>query len=154
MKLFGQRRGMFTMMAVILVFSLLLAACGSSNTGSSSTTPTTGSSSVGPNGKGCKKAGILLPETATSERWDHKDRPLLIADITKALGTAPFYNNAQGSATTQQTQAQADLANGACILVLAPVDSIQAASIVSAAKAKGVPVIAYDRLTYSADLNY
>jgi len=155
MKLFGQRRGMFTMMVGILVFSLLLAACGSSNTGSTSgTTPTSGSSSAGANGKGCKKAGILLPETATSERWDHKDRPLLIADITKALGAVPFYNNAQGSATTQQTQAQADLANGACILVLAPVDSIQAASIVSAAKAKGVPVISYDRLTYSADLNY
>jgi D-xylose transport system substrate-binding protein len=157
MKLFGQRRGMFTLMASILVFSLLLAACGSSNTGSSGTTPTTGSSgsgSTGANGKGCKKAGILLPETATSERWDHKDRPLLTADITKALGTAPFYNNAQGSATTQQTQAQADLANGACILVLAPVDSVQSASIVSAAKAKGVPVIAYDRLIYSADLNY
>jgi D-xylose transport system substrate-binding protein len=159
MKLFGQRRGMFTLMASILVFSLLLAACGSANTGSSSgTTPTSGSSSssssTGTNGKGCKKAGILLPETATSERWDHKDRPLLVADITKALGTAPLYNNAQGSASTQQTQAQADLAQGACILVLAPVDSIQAASIVSAAKAKGVPVIAYDRLIYSADLNY
>src|SRR6266700_1469292 len=153
MKLFGQGRRMFTMMAGILVFSLLLAACGSSNTGSS-TTPTTGASSVGPNGKGCKKAGILLPETATSERWDHKDRPLLIADITKALGTAPFFNNAQGSASTQQTQAEAELANGACILVLAPFDSIQAASIVAAAKAKGVPVISYDRLTYSADLNY
>jgi D-xylose transport system substrate-binding protein len=154
MKLFGQGRSMFAMMAGILVFSMLLAACGSSNTGTSGTTPTTGSSSVGPNGKGCKKAGILLPETATSERWDHKDRPLLIADITKALGTAPFFNNAQGSATTQQTQAQADLANGACILVLAPFDSVTAAAIVAAAKAKGVPVISYDRLTYSSDLNY
>src|SRR5207245_10250756 len=127
MKLFGQGRRMFTMMAGILVFSMLLAACGSANTGSSSGTPGT---STGTNGKGCKKAGILLPETATSERWDHKDRPLLIADITKALGAVPFYNNAQGSATTQQTQAQDDLANGACILVLATVDSVQAALIV------------------------
>ena len=155
MKLFGQRRGMFTMMASILVFSLLLAACGSSNTGSSGTTPTTGSSSVGPNGKGCMKVGVLLPETATSARWDNNDRPALQADIPAQLpGATVLYNNAQGSADTQQTQAQADLTSGACILVLAPVDSVKAAAIVSAAKAKGVPVISYDRLIWSNDTNY
>jgi D-xylose transport system substrate-binding protein len=150
MKLFGQGRSMFTMMVGILVFSMLLAACGSSNTGSSSSTPSTVT-----NGKGCKKVGVLLPETATSERWDHKDRPLLQADIPQVLpGATVLYNNAQGSADTQQTQAQADLTNGACILVLAPFDSVKAAAIVAAAKAKGVPVISYDRLTYSNDLNY
>jgi D-xylose transport system substrate-binding protein len=150
MKLFGQGRRMFTMMAGILVFSLLLAACGSANTGSSSSTPSTVT-----NGKGCKKVGVLLPETATSERWDHKDRPLLQADIPQVLSGAHVdYNNAQGNADTQQTQAQADLTNGDCILVLAPFDSVKAAAIVAAAKAKGVPVISYDRLTYSNDLNY
>jgi len=143
------------MMVGILVFSMLLAACGSSNTGTSSTTPTTGSSAVGANGKGCMKVGVLLPETATSARWDNNDRPALQADIPQQLtGATVLYNNAQGSADTQQTQAQADLTNGACILVLAPVDSVKAAAIVSAAKAKGVPVISYDRLTYSSDLNY
>jgi len=153
MKLFGQRRGMFTMMAGILVFSLLLAACGSSNTGSSSgTTPTTAAVT---NGKNCMKVGVLLPETATSARWDTNDRPALQADIPAQLpGATVLYNNAQGSADTQQTQAQADLTNGACILVLAPVDSVKAAAIVSAAKAKGVPVISYDRLIWSNDTNY
>jgi len=155
MKLFGQGQRMFTMMAGILVFSLLLAACGSSNTGSSGTTPTTGSSAVGPNGKGCMKVGVLLPETATSARWDNNDRPALQADIPQQLpGATVLYNNAQGSADTQQTQAQADLTNGACILVLAPVDSVKAAAIVTAAKAKGVPVISYDRLIWSNDTNY
>src|SRR5438552_13418115 len=152
MKLFGQGRRMFTMMAGILVFSMLLAACGSANTGSSSGTPST---STGTNGKGCKKIGVLLPETATSERWDHKDRPLLQADIPQVLsGATVDFNNAQGNADVQQTQAQADLTNGDCILVLAPFDSVKAAAIVAAAKAKGVPVISYDRLTYSNDLNY
>jgi D-xylose transport system substrate-binding protein len=79
---------------------------------------------------------------------------LLVADITKAVpGVTVDYNNAQGFADTQQTQAQADLTNGDCILVLAPVDSIKSSSIVAAAKAKGVPVIAYDRLIYSNDTN-
>src|SRR5436309_14888306 len=107
MKLFAQRRGMFTLMAGILVFSLLLAACGSSNTGSSGTTPTTAAAT---NGKGCMKVGVLLPETATSARWDNNDRPALQADIPAQLsGATVLYNNAQGSADTQQTQAQADL---------------------------------------------
>src|SRR6266567_3588584 len=103
MKLFGQGRRMFAMMAGMLVFSLLLVACGG---------------------------------TATT------------------TGTTVDYNKAEGSADTQQTQAQADLTKGDCILVLAPVDSIKSAAIVSLAKSKGVPVIAYDRLIYSADLNY
>ena len=109
---------MFAMMAGILVFSLLLAACGSSNTGSSTgTTPTTAAVT---NGKNCMKVGVLLPETATSARWDNNDRPALQADIPAQLpGATVLYNNAQGSADTQQTQAQADLTNGACILVLA-----------------------------------
>lgn len=153
MKLFGQGRRMFSMMAGILVFSLLVVACGSANTGSS--TGTTPTAAAATNGKGCMKVGVLLPETATSARWDNNDRPALQADIPAQLpGATVLYNNAQGSADTQQTQAQADLTNGACILVLAPVDSIKAASIVAAAKAKGVPVISYDRLIYSNDTNY
>jgi len=96
-----------------------------------------------------------LPETATSARWDGVDRPLLQKDIPQVLsGATVDYNNAQGNADLQQTQAQADLTNGDCILVLAPSDSIKAAAIVAAAKAKSVPVISYDRLTYSNDLNF
>lgn len=152
MRLFGQGRRVFAMMTGILVFSLLLAACGGTTT--TGTTPTAGTS-VGPNGKNCKKVGVLLPETATSARWDGKDRPLLQQLIPQQLpGATVDYNNAQGSADTQQTQAQAALTKGDCILVVAPSDSIKAAAIVSAAKAQGVPVIAYDRLIYSNDTNY
>ena len=125
---------MFAMMAGILAFSLLLAACGSTST----TTGTTPTAAAATNGKGCMKVGVLLPETATSARWDSKDRPLLESLIPKQLpGATVLYNNAEGSADTQQTQAQADLTNGACILVLASVDSIKAAAIVSLGKIKG-----------------
>ena len=141
---------MFAMMVGILVFSLLVAACGSSNTGTSSTTP----AAAAP-GKGCTKVGVLLPDTASSIRWESKDRPLLGSLIPKQLpGATVTVDNALGSADTQQTQAQADLTKGDCILVVAALDSIKAAAIVSAAKAVNVPVIAYDRLIYSADLNY
>lgn len=154
MNVFDRHRKTFSVMIGILLFALFMTACGSANTGgtgSSSGTTTTNANG----GKNCKKVGVLLPETATSARWDTYDRPYLINDIKQQLpGASVDYNNAQGSAATQMTQAQADLTKGDCILVVAPSDSIQAAAIVSAAKQRGVPVIAYDRLIYSNDLNY
>ncbi|TMC87088.1 MAG: sugar ABC transporter substrate-binding protein, partial [Chloroflexi bacterium] len=119
MKLFDRKRKTFAILASMVLLALLASACGSANTGSSSNTPT----SSGNNGKGCKKVGVLLPETATSARWDSKDRPLLTQGIKNALsGATVDYNNAEGSATEQQNQANADLTKGDCILVLAPVN--------------------------------
>lgn len=146
-----RQRKPFIIFVGVMALALVLAACGSANTGSGSGTPTTG----GNNGKGCKKVGVLLPETATSARWDSYDRPLLEKYIAQQLpGASIAYNNAEGSAPTQQNQAEADLTNGDCILVVAPVDSQASVAIVAKAKSQGVPVIAYDRLIYSNDLNY
>jgi len=151
MRLFDRKRRSFSAIIGIVLMTVLLVGCGTSTTTTTTATPT----SAPVNGKGCMKVGVLLPETATSARWDNNDRPALQADIPQQLpGATVLYNNAQGSADTQQTQAQADLTNGACILVLAPVDSVKAASIVAAAKAKNVPVISYDRLIWSNDTNY
>lgn len=100
--------------------------------------------------------GILLPESASSDRWENKDAPLLKQAITTALGGSPTIdeNNAQGSDSTQINQANTDLTKGDCILVVAAHDGKVAASIVTKAKASNVPVIAYDRLIQSKDLAY
>ena len=151
MKLFGRTGRKFTLMACSLILALMLVACGSANNNNTGSSTPTGPS----NGKGCKKVGVLLPETATSARWDGNDRPQLQQQIPAALpGATVDYNNAEGSADTQLSQAEADLTKGDCILVVAPVDSVASAQIVSKAKAQGVPVIAYDRLIQSKDLNY
>ena len=152
MKLFSYKRlsGLF---GVILI-SILLAACGNSGN-SGGTSGTGGGTTAKKPGQGCTKVGVLLPETASSARWDSEDKPLLTAGIKSAIPNAVVdYNNAGGDAPTQQTQAQADLTKGDCILVVGAADSVAAAVIVSQAKAKGVPVIAYDRLIQSKDLNY
>ena len=149
MKLFGRRKTFASIVGALLLV-LVLAACGSANTGGGSTPTTNGNG-----GKGCKKVGVLLPETSTSARWDSKDRPLLTADIQKELpGATVDYANAGGDADQQQTQADAALTKGDCILVVAASDSVKAARIVADAKADGVPVIAYDRLIQSSDLKY
>lgn len=150
MELFNRTSRKFSLTAFLLIITLLLAACGSANNGT-----TTGNSSGPSNGKGCKKVGVLLPETATSARWDNNDRPELLKQIPQQLSGAHVdYNNAEGNADTQLNQAEADLTKGDCILVVAPVDSTASAAIVAKAKAQGVPVIAYDRLIQSKDVAY
>lgn len=124
----------------------VLAGCGSSGG-----TGGTG----GNNGKGCKHVAFLLPESATAARWEAADHPLVQAAIESSLpGVKVDVVNAQGSAATQQTQAESALTNGACILVVAPKDSTAASAIVQKAKADNVPVIAYDRLIQDNDLAY
>ena len=155
MKLFSYKQ-LSALFGVILI-SILLAACGNSSGGGGGTTTGSGTTTATTKpGQGCKKVGVLLPETASSARWDSKDRPLLTQGIQTALGSGATvdYNNAGGVAAVQQTQAQADLTKGDCILVVAASDSSAAAAIVTQAKAKNVPVIAYDRLIQSADLSY
>jgi D-xylose transport system substrate-binding protein len=101
------------------------------------------------------KVGILLPETSSSPRWEAYDHPLLVSSITAALpGVHIDYANAGGDSTVQQSQAEADLTRGDCILVVGAHDSSAAAAIVTAAQRQNVPVIAYDRLIQSNSLNY
>lgn len=133
------------------MLSVLLASCDSGAGGSGNA----GSRSTSAGGKGCTKVGILLPDTASSVRWETKDHPLLVQAVKAAIpGVQIDYNNANGNSDAQLSQAEADLANGDCILVVAPHDSVAAAAIVTKARAQGVPVIAYDRLIQSKYLNY
>jgi D-xylose transport system substrate-binding protein len=155
MKLFNQKRKTFSTVLGIVLISMLLAACGNSSSGGSTGSSSGGSTPAAANGKGCTKIGVLLPETASSARWDSKDKPLLTQKITAAIpGATVDYANAGGDATLQQNQADQALTKGDCILVIGAADSDRAATIVTNAKQQGVPVIAYDRLIQSKDLTY
>ena len=99
--------------------------------------------------KGDGLIGVLLPDTTTSARYESYDRPYLKQAFEAAgLSSDQFkIDNAQGSATTMQTQAEADITAGASVLLVDALDSGSGAAIEAAAKAKGVAVIDYDRLT-------
>jgi D-xylose transport system substrate-binding protein len=100
------------------------------------------------------KIGLLLPETTTA-RYETKDKPFFTAALKAACPNCQLlYANANSSAATQQQQAESMLSQGAKALVVDPFDGVAAASIVSAAKAQNVPVVAYDRLIQSPDLSY
>jgi D-xylose transport system substrate-binding protein len=87
---------------------------------------------------------VLLPDTASSVRWEHFDKPALIAAFTKA-GVSYTITNADNDAQKQKSQADQCLGNGAKVIIEVMLDAGSASSIEKAAKAKGVPSIDYDR---------
>jgi D-xylose transport system substrate-binding protein len=66
-------------------------------------------------------------------------------------GCEVIYFNAGGDAEKQQSQGEAALTKGADVLVLDPMDSKSAATIVERANAQDVPVVSYDRLIENSE---
>jgi len=117
---------------------------------------------VGPSGRPRASAGdparagigLLLPD-ATNARYEAEDRPYFTAEVHRLCpGCTVKYQNASADAGKQQAQAEAMLSQGISVLVLDAVDGEAAVSIVNAATAQHVPVIAYDRLIDSSQLSY
>ncbi len=98
-------------------------------------------------GKGM--VGVLLPDTTTSTRYVQYDAPYLKKAFESAgMSSSDFkIDNAQGKATTMQAQAEADITEGASVLLVDALDPASGAAIEKNAEAKGVKVIDYDRLT-------
>ncbi len=154
--------------------ALLVAACGSSGT-----TPST-SNSLSPSqipqlttssftldfsamsqlkilaSHGTGKVAAILPDTVSSTRYVEFDAPYLKEALTKAgLKSSDFtIQNAQGSDSTEYSDAQAAITNGAKVLIMDPLDPGVGARIESYAKSHGVPVIDYDRITLGGSRKY
>src|SRR6266852_4691786 len=100
--------------------------------------------------------GVIMPDTTSSTRWVNSDLPYL----TKAFQLAGYsasefkIDNAQGNDATQIAQAQADITQGAKVLVVGQLDIPTATTIQAAAAAKGVKVIAYDRAIFTGTNTY
>jgi D-xylose transport system substrate-binding protein len=105
-------------------------------------------------GKG--NVAVILPDTVSSARYTEFDAPYLTQALTKAgLSPSQFtVQNAQGSDSTQLTDAQSAVSAGASVLVVDPLDSGVGAAIESYAKQHGVAVIDYDRLTLGGSRQY
>ncbi len=156
-----------TAATAVLLLGAGLSACSSSSS-SSSTSPGGSSSAAVPQinaadftadfalmkeltglaSQGQGMIGVLLPDTTTSTRYVQYDAPYLTQAFEAAgLSSDQFkIDNAQGSASTMQTQAEADINAGASVLLVDPLDPGSGAAIESKAEAAGVKVIDYDRL--------
>jgi D-xylose transport system substrate-binding protein len=99
---------------------------------------------------------VILPDTVSSTRYVEFDAPYL-KDAFAAAGLASAdytVENALGSDATQLSMAQSAITKGASVLVVDPLDSGVGAHIESVAKAAGVQVIDYDRLTLGGSRAY
>jgi D-xylose transport system substrate-binding protein len=87
---------------------------------------------------------VLLPDTQSSVRWQQFDKPLLTKAFANA-GVSALITNALGSATTQQSQAQACLNDGAKVVIETSLDNGSASAIEKSFTSKGGKAIDYDR---------
>lgn len=85
------------------------------------------------------------------ERWQ-RDRDYFVAKA-KELGAEVIVQDASGDPNAQLRQTDALLARGVKALVVVPKNADAARPIVLNAKAKGVPVISYDRLIADAPVD-
>ena len=106
--------------------------------------------------KGKGKIAAILPDTVSSTRYVEFDAPYLTKSFQKAGLTSSQYiiQNAQGSDATQFSDAQADITNGASVLLVDPLDSGVGSRIETYAQSHGVAVIDYDRLTLGGTRKY
>jgi D-xylose transport system substrate-binding protein len=142
--LLGSRGAVVRLGVLAALLMLVVAGCATNE-------PESGGSG---GGGGAKKIALLLPETKTT-RYEAQDRPLFEAKVKALCADCEIiYSNADQDAAKQQSQAEAALTNGAKVMVLDPVDSASAGAMVQKAKARGVPVISYDRLILNADVDY
>ena len=104
-----------------------------------------GGTAGGGGGQAEGKIAFLMPDRA-STRYEQQDSPLFKAKVEELCGGCEvLYQNADGDANKQQQQANAMITQGVEVLVLDPVDSTAAASLVNTAKGQGIKVVTYDR---------
>src|SRR6185437_7097537 len=88
---------------------------------------------------------FLMPDQG-STRYEEHDHPGFVAEMKKLCSSCTvLYQNADANASRQQQQFNSVISQGAKAIVLDPVDSTAAASLVKQAQSKGIKVVAYDR---------
>ncbi len=97
---------------------------------------------------------FLMPDQS-STRYEEHDHPGFVAEMTKLCPSCKvLYQNADGDASRQQQQFNSVISQGAKAIVIDPVDSAAAASLVKQARGQGIKVIAYDRPVPSTPADY
>ncbi|WP_125131534.1 substrate-binding domain-containing protein [Microbacterium sp. 10M-3C3] len=137
-----KRSSLAAVVALSGAAAVLLAGCAGSSGGSAS------GGGDGGDAAG-KRACVILPDAASSPRWENFDRKYLQEGLEGA-GFEVDIQNAQGDTNKYSTIADQQLTKGCGVMML--VDYQGAAEAVAAkAKGEGIPVVAYDRPFEGAD---
>jgi D-xylose transport system substrate-binding protein len=127
--------------AVAAVLALGAVGCGGDDEGGGGDgTATEGDGAAGGEGS----IWVLLPDSATSPRWEADDRRFFEQAFTDA-GVDFNIVNAEGDAQQQQAQAEQAIADGASVILLVSIDTGSGGAIIDIAKDADVQVVEYDR---------
>jgi D-xylose transport system substrate-binding protein len=121
---------------VVAASALLLSACSGASGGSSTSTT-------------AARACVILPDSASSPRWENGDRPALDKAFTDA-GFSADIQNAQGDPNKYATIADQQLTKGCGVMILVDYNGA-AVAVTQKAQKQGIPVIAYDRPITTGD---
>jgi D-xylose transport system substrate-binding protein len=135
-----RRRGLFLALALLVsALALVAAGCGGDEEEG-------GAGDTGATETGAAEGSIwvLLPDSASSPRWESDDRRFFDEAFTDA-GIEHTIVNAENDAARQQQQAEQAIASGAKVILLVSIDTGSGATIIDQAKDAGVDVIEYDR---------
>jgi D-xylose transport system substrate-binding protein len=138
------KRSLLTILLLLTV--LILAACTTPATEAPAETEAPAAETEAPAATTEGSIWVLLPDSASSARWETDDRRFFEGAF-EAAGVEYNIVNAEGDARTQQTQAEQAIAAGAKVILLVNLDSGSAAAIIAQAHDAGVKVVDYDRLT-------
>jgi D-xylose transport system substrate-binding protein len=100
--------------------------------------------------------GVVMPDTTSSTRWVNFDAPYLKQAFEAAgYSDSDFkIENAGGVDSVQLSMAQADITNGAKVLIIAPNSSTVGNQIQAYAAAHNVAMISYDRATFQGNSTF
>jgi len=129
----------------VVAMTLTLGACGDDDGGDGGSASTAA--------KPAGKVGVILPDSASSARWETADRKYL-SEAFAAAGVEFDIQNAQNDKAKFQTIAEGMLSAGVKVLLIANLDNESGSTVIQKATDVGVPVIDYDRLTLGGGAKY
>ena len=135
--------------AGLAAIALTASGCGSNSktTGTGSGTGTgTGKTATG-------KVGVILPDAATSPRWEANDRPLLSASF-KAANITGDIQNANGDKSKFGTICDGMINEGVKVMMIVNLDSDSGTACLKKAQTAGIKTIDYDRLTLGGGASF
>jgi D-xylose transport system substrate-binding protein len=134
---------------LIALLALTAVSCGGDDDDEASgdTAAATGDEGdTGTGGGGEGSIWVLLPDSASSDRWEQDDRRFF-EEAFEAEGVEYNIVNAEGDANTQLQQAEQAINAGAKVILLVNLSSESGATIIETARDADVKVVDYDRLT-------
>ena len=129
--------------ATLATAALLLSACGDDG----------GDDGGGGGDNAAGKVGVILPDAATSPRWEANDRPLLKAAFD-AAGIQSDIQNANGDKSKFGTLCDGMINAGVNVLLIVNLDSESGTACLKKAQTAGIKTIDYDRLTLGGGATY